>query len=173
MNAILNQEVADSTQATAYTAYQLDDATIQDILARARQYASSNNLQYTGSIAPTDAWALFNAGHASIVDVRTNEERKFVGYVENTVHVPWATGTSFNRNPRFVKELEARVKKDQLVLLLCRSGNRSAYAAEAAHKAGFQHIYNILEGFEGDLNDAKQRGQFNGWRHHHLPWVQD
>ena len=85
----------------------------------------------------------------------------------------WATGTAFNRNPRFVKELEAKVKKDQLVLLLCRSGNRSAYAAEAAHKAGFEQIYNILEGFEGDLNDAKQRGQFNGWRHHHLPWVQD
>lgn len=173
MNAILNQEAADSTQTTAYTDYHVDDNKVQDILNRARQYAVDNALQYTGSISPVDAWALFQAGYASIVDVRTNEERKFVGYVENTLHVPWATGTAFNRNPRFAKELEAKVKKDQLVLLLCRSGNRSAYAAEAAHKAGFQQIYNILEGFEGDLNDARQRGHFNGWRHRHLPWVQD
>lgn len=173
MNAILNQEAAHSTQATAYTDYQLDDNKVQDLLNRARQDATAQNLPYSGSISPVDAWALFQAGYASIVDVRTNEERKFVGYVENTLHVAWATGTAFNRNPRFAKELEAKVKKDQLVLLLCRSGNRSAYAAEAAHKAGFTQVYNILEGFEGDLNDAKQRGQFNGWRYHHLPWLQD
>lgn len=173
MNAILNQEVAESAHHAAHAASPLDDNKVQDILKRAQQYAADNGLQYTGSINPVDAWSLFQAGYATIVDVRTNEERKFVGYVENTVHVPWATGTAFNRNPRFAKELEAKTKKDQLVLLLCRSGNRSAYAAEAAHKAGFTQIYNILEGFEGDLNDAKQRGHFNGWRYHHLPWVQD
>lgn len=88
MNAILNQEAAHSTQATAYADYQLDDNKVQDILNRAKQYAAEQNLQYTGSISPVDAWALFQSGYATIVDVRTNEERKFVGYVENTVHVP-------------------------------------------------------------------------------------
>ncbi len=105
--------------------------------------------------------------------MRTNEERKFVGYVPESIHVAWATGTLFNRNPRFLKELESKVAKDKTILLLCRSGNRSAQAAEAAFNAGFEHIYNVLEGFEGDLNDQQQRNQKNGWRIHQLPWQQD
>ncbi len=45
----------------------------------------------------------YNKSKAVLVDVRTNEERKFVGYVPESIHVAWATGTSFNRNPRFLK----------------------------------------------------------------------
>jgi len=59
------------------------------------------------------------------------------------------------------------------VLLLCRSGKRSALAAEAATKAGFAHVFNVLEGFEGELNEARQRGTGDGWRFRGLPWVQD
>jgi rhodanese-related sulfurtransferase len=87
--------------------------------------------------------------------------------------VAWATGTSLTKNPRFVKELEAKVKKDQTVLFLCRSGKRSVLAAEAAAKAGFGNAFNILEGFEGDLNEQQQRGELGGWRHAGLPWLQD
>ena len=173
MNAIVHKEVTQAAHSISNEQYQIDASEAQQILEQAQQYAQENELDYTGSIAPVDAWALFVSSHAIIVDVRTNEERKFVGYVENTLHVPWATGTSFNRNPRFAKELEAKVKKDQVVLLLCRSGNRSSYAAEAASKAGFEHVYNVLEGFEGDLDDSQQRGQHNGWRFHQLPWRQD
>lgn len=107
------------------------------------------------------------------MDVRSSEERKFVGHVPQTLHVAWATGTALNRNPRFVKELEARVNKDRPVLLLCRSGKRSALAAEVATRAGFSLAFNILEGFEGDLDERQQRGGVNGWRRHALPWVQD
>ncbi|EDZ99558.1 Rhodanese domain protein [Burkholderia sp. H160] len=143
------------------------------VLETARDKAASAGLAYAGGVAPQDAWALFSSGDALLVDVRTAEERKFVGYVPGTVHVPWATGTSLTRNPRFVRELEAKIGKDAVVLLLCRSGNRSALAAEAAAKAGFTQVYNVLEGFEGDLNDAQHRGALNGWRFHDLPWVQD
>jgi rhodanese-related sulfurtransferase len=108
-----------------------------------------------------------------LVDVRSAEERKFVGQVPGSVHVAWATGTSLTRNPRFVRELEAKVGKDSVVLLLCRSGKRSALAAEAAAKAGFTHVFNVLEGFEGELNDAQQRGTADGWRFRGLPWAQD
>jgi rhodanese-related sulfurtransferase len=59
------------------------------------------------------------------------------------------------------------------VLLLCRSGNRSALAAEAAAKAGFTQVFNVLEGFEGELDAAQRRGASNGWRFHGLPWIQD
>jgi rhodanese-related sulfurtransferase len=80
-----------------------------------------------------------------LVDVRTNEERKFVGYVPESIHIAWATGTSFNRNPRFLKELESKVGKDKTILLLCRSGNRSAQAAEAAFNAGFDTFITFLK----------------------------
>ena len=145
----------------------------QAILARAQNYAEENELDFTGSVTPPEAWYLVDQGHAVLVDVRTNEERKFVGYVPESIHVAWATGTSFNRNPRFLKELESKVGKDKTILLLCRSGKRSALAATAAFSAGFAQVYNVLEGFEGDLNELQQRNQSNGWRTHQLPWLQD
>jgi rhodanese-related sulfurtransferase len=144
-----------------------------DALDRAHQEASEANLPYAGGLTPVEAWELFSSGAAVLVDVRTAEERKFVGHVPDSVHVPWATGTAMTRNPRFVRELEAKVKKDQVVLLLCRSGKRSALAAEAATKAGFTKAFNVLEGFEGEINAQQRRGADGGWRHHGLPWIQD
>jgi rhodanese-related sulfurtransferase len=142
-------------------------------LEQARQQAVADQLPYAGSVSPQVAWALFSRGEAVIVDVRTAEERKFVGHVPETKHVAWMTGLSLSRNPRFVKELEAKAGKEEVILLLCRSGKRSAAAAEAAAKAGFKHVFNILEGFEGDLDEQQQRGAFNGWRNAGLPWIQD
>ncbi len=148
---------------------------IQAIFDRAAQYALDEAVDYAGGVPPVDAWTLVTAGAAILVDVRSNEERHFVGHVPAGEHVAWATGLSLNRNPRFVKELDIKVKgqKDQVIVLLCRSGKRSALAAEAAANAGFSRVYNILEGFEGELNEQQQRGTTGGWRHADLPWVQD
>ncbi len=87
----------------------------------------------------------------------------------------WATGTSMTRNPRFARELEAKLggDKDAIVLLLCRSGKRSALAAEVAAKAGLTRVFNVLEGFEGEIDDAQHRGGSDGWRFRGLPWIQD
>jgi rhodanese-related sulfurtransferase len=142
-------------------------------LEAARRAGEAAGLPYADSLTPQQAWALHQAGEVVLVDVRTAEERKFVGHVPDTIHVAWATGTSFTRNPRFVRELEAKTGRDAAVVLLCRSGNRSAQAAQAAEKAGFVHVFNVLEGFEGDLDETAQRGTRNGWRFHRLPWVQD
>jgi len=126
------------------------------------------------SVSPQEAWSLVSTGQALLVDVRTPEELKFVGHVAGSLNVPWATGTSLTRNPRFARELEARVRdKHQRVLLLCRSGKRSALALDVARKAGFTRISNIREGFEGELDEKQQRGRGDGWRFHDLPWVQD
>jgi rhodanese-related sulfurtransferase len=151
----------------------LADSPPTALLDEARDAARSSGLGYAGGVGPRGAWALVQSGAAVLVDVRSAEERKFVGHVPNSVHVAWATGTSLTRNPRFTRELEAKVGKDQVVLLLCRSGKRSADAAEAAAKAGFQNVFNVLEGFEGELDAAQHRGSADGWRFHGLPWVQD
>ena len=133
----------------------------------------SSPLPNGGSLSPAEAWELIQGGGATLVDVRTAEELKFVGQVPNSLHVPWATGTAMTRNPRFVRELEAKVGKRDPVLLLCRSGKRSLLAADAARKNGFHQVLNVLEGFEGDLDEDQQRGRRNGWRAHRLPWIQD
>lgn len=144
------------------------------VLDSVRQQAQAQGLPYAGGVSPATAWALVQGGHALLVDVRTGEERKFVGHVPSSLHVAWATGTSLTRNPRFVKELETKVGgKDKVVLLICRSGKRSALAAEAAAKAGLTQVFNVLEGFEGELNDHQQRGTQDGWRFRGLPWIQD
>ncbi len=152
---------------------ELNSDQIKQIFDQAKQRVEDHYLEFTGTVLPHEAWALFQAGHVSIVDVRTAEERKFVGFVEETVHIPWATGTALNRNPRFAKELENKIGKDTIILLLCRSGKRSAAAANVAFNAGFTEIYNIDQGFEGDLDENNHRGAFNGWRFHELPWRQE
>ena len=159
------------TASSAQNALSIQD--IDQIFNDAKQRVEEHYLEFTGTVLPQEAWALFQAGEVVIVDVRTSEERKFVGYVEDTIHIPWATGTALNRNPRFAKELETKVGKDKIILLLCRSGKRSAAAANVAFNAGFEHIYNIEQGFEGDLDENNHRGSFNGWRFHGLPWRQE
>lgn len=135
----------------------------------------TKTLSDAGGVPPIEAWRQVQAGEATLVDVRSPEELHFVGQVPGALNVPWATGTSLTRNPRFVRELESKLggRKQARVLLLCRSGKRSALAAEAAAKAGFTDVWNVLEGFEGDLDAHGQRGHGNGWRFHGLPWSQD
>jgi rhodanese-related sulfurtransferase len=138
-----------------------------------RAVALATGLPYAGAVPPQLAWALFSAGDVVLVDVRTTEERKFVGHIPGSQHVAWATGTAMTRNPRFARELEVKVGKQTTILLLCRSGKRSALAAQAAASAGFSRVFNILEGFEGEIDASKHRGGKDGWRFHQLPWVQD
>ncbi|MBM3114652.1 rhodanese-like domain-containing protein [Jeongeupia naejangsanensis] len=144
------------------------------LLLAARQRLDDAQLPFAGSVTPQEAWQLVEDGAARLVDVRSPEEVKFVGAVPDTLNVPWASGTALNRNPRFVKELETKAGgKDAVLLLLCRSGKRSAEAAAAASKAGFSQVFNVLEGFEGELDAQQRRGAIGGWRHHGLPWLQD
>lgn len=146
---------------------------LPDVLEAARERAAEDSLKYSGRVTPDEAWKLFVNGQAHLVDVRAAEERKFVGHVPNTFHIAWQTGPALIKNPRFLRELEQKLSKDAVILLLCRSGKRSAAAAEAATNAGFKYVFNVLEGFEGDLDDKQQRGSSGGWRQRGLPWVQD
>jgi len=146
---------------------------LPEVLRTAKEEAQAQGLAYAGIVAADDAWKLFIGGQAHLVDVRAAEERKFVGHVPNTLHVAWQVGPALIKNPRFLRELENKLPKDAVILLLCRSGKRSAAAAATATAAGFKHVFNVREGFEGDLDDRQQRGANGGWRQRGLPWVQD
>jgi len=143
------------------------------VLQRARERATAKGLSYAGDLAPKEAFALVSAGLARLIDVRTPEERKFVGYVPDSVHVAWATGTALTRNPRFLRELEGKARKDEVLLMICRSGSRSVAAAEAATKSQYTEVFSVLEGFEGELSTDGRRNSSGGWKFRGLPWTQD
>jgi len=143
------------------------------VLQRASARATAKGLNYAGDVTPEEAFALVRAGLARLVDVRTPEERKFVGYAPDSVHVAWATGTAFTRNPRFMRELEAKARRDEVLLMICRSGARSVAAAEAATKSQYGQVFNVLEGFEGELSTDGRRNSSGGWKFRGLPWTQD
>jgi rhodanese-related sulfurtransferase len=117
-------------------------------------------------LTPTEAWELASQGQAIIVDVRSDEEFKFVGHVPDSVLIPWAKGLNLQRNPEFPEALKA-------VLFLCRSGKRSLLAVETAKQLGYREAFSIYGGFEGEKDENGQRGKFDGWRFHALPWRQD
>ena len=138
-----------------------------DILDAAHERAQLLGLPYAGDVTPQEAWQLFSRKLALLIDVRTAEERTNVGYVPGSFHVAWATGAAMERNPRFVRELESKADKLDVILFLCRSGKRSVAAAAAVSRLGFKNVFNVTEGFEG------VQGHGNGWRAHGLPWVQE
>lgn len=146
---------------------------LPEVLLKAVQESVDSGFAYAGSVVPEDAWKLFISGQAHLIDVRTVEERKFVGHVPNTFHIAWQTGPALIKNPWFLRELENKLPKDSVILFLCRSGKRSAAAAATATKAGFTRVFNVREGFEGDLDEHQQPGAVSGWRQRGLPWVQD
>lgn len=148
------------------------EATAHVILAAAREKAQQAGLRYAGDVTPQEAWHLFSNQIATLIDVRTIEERKFVGYVPDSLHVVWAIGNPLEKNPNFLRALESKASKLDVILFLCRSGKRSVAAAEAASKVGFKNVFNVTEGFEGE-SDASQRGVLSGWRNRDLPWTRD
>lgn len=145
--------------------------TLNTILLAAQQRAQLAELSYSGALTPTEAYYLSqHAPGAVIVDVRSHAERDLVGFIESAVTLEWQTYPDWRPNFYFITQLKAAVDPEALVMFICRSGYRSDEAAMAAQTAGYSESYNILEGFEGDKNEAGQRGLNNGWKVAGLPW---
>lgn len=140
---------------------------------------TASERSYAGDITPEQAWKLLSENQdAVLVDVRTDAEWRFVGVPDlaslgrEVVYIEW-NSLDGKRNGNFVSELLEHVPPgaDRPVVFLCRSGNRSIGAAEAATEAGVAPSYNVLDGFEGQLDGDGHRGG-NGWRAIGLPWRQ-
>lgn len=136
-------------------------------------------MSYAGDITPEKAWKLLTGTpEAVLVDVRTDAEWRFVGVPDlsslqrDVVFIEW-NRTDGTRNESFVEELKRAgvTPGERPVVFLCRSGNRSISAAEAATAAGIAPSYNVLDGFEGNLDENRHRGA-TGWKAVGLPWKQ-
>lgn len=126
---------------------------------------------YAGDITAALAWQWVQAGEAVLVDVRSDAERAWVGQVPGAIPVPLKQWPAMQQEPDFDQRLRAAVPLGVKAVLLCRSGVRSVAAAQRASLLGIE-AYNILEGFEGDLDEHNQRGHRGGWRLAGLPWCQ-
>lgn len=126
---------------------------------------------YAGDVSPQLACQWWQSGIAVLVDVRTDAEREWVGFVPGAVALAWKQWPGMAINPSFESGLKAAVPEGKKVVFLCRSGIRSIAAAKCAAALGLE-AYNILEGFEGDPDDQSQRGHTGGWRLRGLPWQQ-
>ena len=126
------------------------------------------------NLKPQQAWDLLQKNtDAVLVDVRTKIEHAFVGHPPGAIHIAWKEAPDWQLNSKFVAEVKKTVPDYKTpVLLLCHSGQRSLDAAKALEEAGFQHLINIVDGFEGPLDQHKHRGNLGGWRFNGLPWTQ-
>ncbi len=128
------------------------------------------------------AWDLIQKEpKVAFIDVRSDMEYLFIGHPSGSVNIPWIEEPNWEVNPHFVRDVRKLVLGGVIdspehhsvpVLLICRSGNRSDEAGKLLVKNGFKRVYNIVQGFEGELDDNHQRNTIAGWRFDNLPWEQ-
>ncbi|MDA8094948.1 MAG: rhodanese-like domain-containing protein [Betaproteobacteria bacterium] len=124
-------------------------------------------------LSPKDAFEFLEKDiDAVFIDVRSEMEYLFVGHPKDAISIPWNDGPNWEINPDFVAHVKKAASTNRPVLLICRSGKRSVEAGHALEDAGFTSVFNVLHGFEGELDENHHRGSQNGWRFEGLPWEQ-
>jgi rhodanese-related sulfurtransferase len=121
-----------------------------------------------------------------LLDVRTPEELLFVGHAEMAWKIPIAEQSyewdaekgqfPMRPLPDFLGRVQSKARPEQPILVMCRSGGRSAIAVNTLAQAGFKKVYQIVDGFEGDPvkePDSVFIGQrlVNGWKNSSCPWT--
>jgi rhodanese-related sulfurtransferase len=139
-------------------------------------------------VTAKEAFAKWHAdpGKVKILDVRTPGEYIFVGHAPMAVNIPLKflkTGFDLKKkkivmslNENFIGDVKKRFKETDTIMIMCRSGARSAASVNKLAKAGFKNVYSITDGFEGDslkvpgsYNNGKRL--VNGWRNSGAPWT--
>ncbi len=139
-------------------------------------------MQEVKTISPEEAWAIMQKEPRTVmIDVRSDMEFLFVGHPVGAIHIPWIDYPDWRLNANFVTEVRKLVlggichetpNSGVPILLICRSGKRSLEAGNLLVKEGFCDVYNVGEGFEGELDEQHHRSTRGGWRFHGLPWEQ-
>ena len=138
-----------------------------------------DTMTYAGDVTPRQTYAaLQDDPSALLVDVRTRAEWTYVGLPDLTglgrqvLTVEWQSFPDGARNHGFLDRLvEAGLTEGRPVYFLCRSGVRSAAAAELVTAQGLGPAYNVSDGFEGPHDEHGHRA-VAGWKADGLPWRQ-
>ncbi len=129
-----------------------------------------------------EAWQLLQDDpRAVMVDVRSHMEFLFIGHPVGAINIPWIDEPDWTINPHFAVEVRKLILggldhreggRNVPVILICRSGKRSLEAGEELLRQGFHEVYNVADGFEGELDEHHHRSSLGGWRFEGLPWEQ-
>lgn len=158
---------------------------------------SSNQTTLGLYVTPPEAYAMWEADPdgVTILDVRSFEEYVFVGHPQMAKNVPLAflkyerpadgavtqatgplpAGFTIHPNTEFIPAVKSVCPPEEKILVLCGSGGRAARAVNALAQAGFENVYNIVNGFEGELVLDPESPDFgkslpNGWKALGVPW---
>ena len=122
---------------------------------------------------------LSKISNSYLIDVRTKPEWEFTGVPDlsslnkKTIFIAWNEYPEMNINKYFINQIAGEnIEKIDNIFLICRSGRRSFQAAKYLTSLGYNHSYNVSDGFEGDKNKLNQRSTINGWKYNQLPWQQ-
>jgi len=134
------------------------------------------------TISAKDAWnKIQHEPKSLLIDVRSHMEFLFIGHPSGAINIPWIDEPDWVINPNFVREVRQLLLggltqngagHNVPVLLICRSGKRSREAGELLLNNNFTDVYNIQDGFEGELDEHHHRSTAGGWRFAGLPWEQ-
>ena len=134
-------------------------------------------------VTAKEAYEAWQAGpdKVKIIDVRTLEEYLFVGHPDMAWKIPviaqsYEWDAEKGKFPMkllsdFVDRVRTVATPDSTVMVMCRSGGRSAIACNLLAQAGFEHVHNIIDGMEGDGNGDSAGVPQGGWKHSGCPWT--
>ena len=143
--------------------------------------------KYTTSIEAYEMWKA-NPAKVKIIDCRIAEEYAFVGHAPMAFNIPSMLWTgkwdaekkdyALEPNAEFEAQVKQKAGVDDVILIMCRSGQRSSVSVNRLAKAGFTNVYNIVDGFEGDKvtdDESYSKGKRvkNGWKNSPAPWTYD
>ena len=143
--------------------------------------------KYVNAWQANEMWKA-NPDKVKIVDCRTQEEYTFVGHASMAYNIPSKLWTGkwipekknydLADNPDFESYAKMKFDLNDPIMVMCRSGHRSAASVDRLTKAGFTNVYNITDGFEGDkINDAESyfngKRMKNGWKNSGAAWTND
>jgi rhodanese-related sulfurtransferase len=145
-------------------------------------------------LSAQEAFELRSSGQdVVLIDVRTREEAMYLGMpttadalipfmnIDARVWDPKRKAFRLVMNDEFEARLNELLHRkgldaDAKILLLCRSGKRSARAAKFLNQLGYSNVYTVVDGYEGDMaksGEVKGRRAVNGWKNAGLPWTYD
>lgn len=143
-------------------------------------------------LTSAEAYEVASKEKVLFLDVRTRAEVNFLGiptvadanipYMEMDNMYSWDEKKGVFKlepNSGFMTEVQQRIKQKGLdtnskIIVMCRSGDRSAKAVDLLAKSGYKNVYSVVDGYEGDVakeGDHKGQRAVNGWRNAKLPWT--
>ena len=137
--------------------------------------------------SPDAAKAVAETPGIVFIDVRSRAEFQFVGhpapvdqnipflFLDPALIYDGKSGYAMKNNPDFAARVETLMRREgksktDPIFVICRSGSRSAHAANVLAGLGYTNVWNVIDGFEGDKDKTTGHRTLEGWRHENLSW---